>query len=421
MPCIVSGPVRAINGAILPGTTVVVERRGVYGQDGAMVLPARQGAIVGADGTLSVELYPGPYIGLVRLGRELWEFRLSVPEAARAALADCLDQMPVLTPLLVVQTREAAAAATGAAQMAKADAVATAQDREAVNATAARVATDTASAAASAAAADASARAAETAAGVAAAKAVAAAADALAAAQDREAVDAAAARVATDTASAAASASAADASAQSAETAAGIARSPAASLYGACGGSANAITVTTGLSGIAIGTEIRFRAIAANTGPATLTVDGTGAIPCRTITGAVLPAGYIRTTVDTVARYDGTYWVLGREIERGSNGAGEYERRADGAQICTYSAVGAAGPIMTAEGAIWRSTEYSWTFPASFTATGNLAVNGSLRTGAAAWNKVRVTGISSASVMLFAANSNVNNFTVDFNAIGRWY
>jgi len=31
-----------------------------------------------------------------------------------------------------------------------------------------------------------------------------------------------------------------------------------------------------------------------------------------------------------------------------------------------------------------------------------------------------VTGISSASVMLFAANSNVNNFTVDFCAIGRW-
>ncbi|RWR45873.1 hypothetical protein EOW65_15120 [Sinirhodobacter ferrireducens] len=108
-------------------------------------------------------------------------------------------------------------------------------------------------------------------------------------------------------------------------------------------------------------------------------------------------------------------------IERGSNANGEYVRFADGTQICTYSAVGAAGPITTAEGAIWRSTEYSWTFPASFTATGNLAVNGSLRTGAAAWNKVRVTGISSASVMLFAANSNVNNFTVDFSAIGRWY
>lgn len=108
-------------------------------------------------------------------------------------------------------------------------------------------------------------------------------------------------------------------------------------------------------------------------------------------------------------------------IERGSNANGEYVRFADGTQICTYSAISAAGPITTAEGAIWRSTEYSWTFPASFTATGNLAVNGSLRTSAAAWSKVRVTGISSAAAMLFAANSNVNNFTVDFSAIGRWF
>ncbi|MPL74071.1 hypothetical protein SDC9_19880 [bioreactor metagenome] len=121
-----------------------------------------------------------------------------------------------------------------------------------------------------------------------------------------------------------------------------------------------------------------------NTGAATLVIDGTGAKPCRTITGQALPPGYILTTADTVARCDGTYWVLRREIERGSNANGEYVRFADGTQICTYSAVGAARPIMTAEGAIWRSTEYSWTFPASFTATGNLAVNGSLRTGAAA-------------------------------------
>lgn len=110
------------------------------------------------------------------------------------------------------------------------------------------------------------------------------------------------------------------------------------SVYGACGGSANAITVTTGRSGIAIGTEIRFRATAANTGPVTLNVDGSGAKPCRTITGDVLPAGYIRTTVDTVARYDGTYWVLGREIERGSNANGGYVRFADGTQICTMLA-----------------------------------------------------------------------------------
>ncbi|MPL75576.1 hypothetical protein SDC9_21402 [bioreactor metagenome] len=139
--------------------------------------------------------------------------------------------------------------------------------------------------------------------------------------------------------------------------------------------------------------------------PSGATIGGTRAYARGNVLGAVAQAAGVPTAA---------------LIERGSNANGEYVRFADGTQICTYSAVGAAGPIMTAEGAIWRSTEYSWTFPASFAATGNLAVNGSLRTGAAAWSKVRVTGISSASVMLFAANSNVNNFTVDFSAIGRW-
>lgn len=240
-------------------------------------------------------------------------------------------------------------------------------------------------------------------------------------AQDRVDAEAAAASAATSATSAAASATSAEASAMAAEIAAGITRSPAESLYGTYGGSANAITVTVGLAGISTGAEVRFRATAANTGSVTLNVDGSGAKPCRTITGAVLPAGYIRTTVDTVARYDGTYWVLGREIERGSNANGEYVRFADGTQICTYSAVGAAGPIMTAEGAIWRSTEYAWTFPASFAATTHLAPRGEVRTGAAAWSKTRVVSFSSASVMLFAANSNANSYTVDFSAIGRWF
>lgn len=193
------------------------------------------------------------------------------------------------------------------------------------------------------------------------------------------------------------------------------------SIFGTYGGSANAITVTAGLSGISPGTEVRFRATAANTGPATLAVDGSGAIPCRTVTGAVLPAGYVRTTVDTVARYDGTYWVLGREIERGSNSNGEYERRADGAQTCTFSAITAAGPITTADGAIWRSAEYAWSFPASFVATTHLAPRGELRTSLAAWSKTRLVSTASASAMLFASASQNVNFTVDFSAIGRWY
>lgn len=212
-----------------------------------------------------------------------------------------------------------------------------------------------------------------------------------------------------------------DTSAAAMRTTLGVAAAPASSVYGTYGGSANAITVTAGLSGIAVGTKVRFRASAANTGAATLNVDGSGAIPCRTITGAVLPAGYICTTVNTEAEYDGTYWVLGREIERGSNANGEYVRFADGTQICTCSMSNVVGPITTAEGAIWRSAEYAWTFPASFVTTANLAVHASTRAGGAMWSKIRLTSISSAAVTLLSGGSNSNLFSVDTSAIGRWY
>jgi hypothetical protein len=101
-------------------------------------------------------------------------------------------------------------------------------------------------------------------------------------------------------------------------------------------GTANAITVTTGLSLAALttGMEIRFRATAANTGATTINVDGLGAVSALTITGAALVATYIRTDVDTVARYNGTNWICDRQIENGSNGNGKWTRFADGTQFC---------------------------------------------------------------------------------------
>ena len=86
----------------------------------------------------------------------------------------------------------------------------------------------------------------------------------------------------------------------------------------ACTGTADAIILTAGFITLPVGTQVRFRATANNTGPATIKLDGSGAIACRTITGATLPAGYIRTSVDTVATYDGTYWVLDRVPNTGT-------------------------------------------------------------------------------------------------------
>jgi hypothetical protein len=104
------------------------------------------------------------------------------------------------------------------------------------------------------------------------------------------------------------------------------------------GGSANVITLTAGFVSLATGMQVRFRATAANTGAATINLDGLGAKACRTVTGAALPAGYIRTNADTLATYDGTNWVLSRETERGGNANGQYVRMADGSQFCAREA-----------------------------------------------------------------------------------
>ncbi|MEL7282318.1 MAG: DUF2793 domain-containing protein [Pseudomonadota bacterium] len=101
------------------------------------------------------------------------------------------------------------------------------------------------------------------------------------------------------------------------------------------GGTADALTLTTGanLPALPVGYMVRFRATATNTGATTIDTDGLGPLPCITVTGAALPAGYIRTDVDTVAIHDGSAWVLDRVVERGSNANGNYARFADGTQV----------------------------------------------------------------------------------------
>lgn len=125
------------------------------------------------------------------------------------------------------------------------------------------------------------------------------------------------------------------------------------------GGSANAITATAGLTSLG-NAQIRFRATAANTGAATINLDGLGAKSCRTVTGVALPAGYIRTNADTLATYDGTYWVLDRAPEMGSNSNGRYLRLANGYQSCSKSLP--AAYIST------TSMRSLWAYPAAFAA-----------------------------------------------------
>jgi len=92
-------------------------------------------------------------------------------------------------------------------------------------------------------------------------------------------------------------------------------------LPASCGGTANAIALTTGLSmasEIPLDLEVRFRATAANTGAVTIALDGGPAQPTITVTGVALGYGYIRTDVPTRARWNGTAWVVDREYDSGT-------------------------------------------------------------------------------------------------------
>jgi hypothetical protein len=124
------------------------------------------------------------------------------------------------------------------------------------------------------------------------------------------------------------------------------------------GGTANAITITTGLSLSAIptGMRIRFNPPGNNTGATTINVDGTGAVACRTIRATALPADYILTSLGICqAEYNGTNWVVDRRPDTGTNSNGVWHRMADGTMICRHTLTTSGGSV-------------AWTFPKVFSA-----------------------------------------------------
>jgi hypothetical protein len=192
-------------------------------------------------------------------------------------------------------------------------------------------------------------------------------------------------------------------------------------LRASIGGSANARTLTTGagLSSIPIGFAVRFRAPGANTGAMTLNVDGTGAVACRTITGVALPAGYVRTDVDTVAIYDGTFWVVGREVERGSNSNGWFVRYADGTLECWSVAV-SIDVTIAANAPIHRGV-ISASLPATFSSTSDMAAFAFLNEDTVrTWGMCFPNTTSVVTVRAFADVSQTGR-SLKVHAKGRWY
>jgi hypothetical protein len=190
------------------------------------------------------------------------------------------------------------------------------------------------------------------------------------------------------------------------------------------GGTANAITITTGLSlaSIPVGMQICFVAGSNNTLSTTINVDGTGAVTCKTITQVDLPAGYIDTDFFTIARYSGVNWIVNREIERGSNANGAFVKFADGTQICTATISETSG-VETASGSIFTSpSDLTWTYPNAFTNLDGLS-GVSVRSDRFGGISIRSRTSSSAvyrhwfSASLAAGGTS----TAILTATGRWY
>lgn len=183
---------------------------------------------------------------------------------------------------------------------------------------------------------------------------------------------------------------------------------------------ANALVLTAGHppGSIATGTKIRFRAAQANTGAATINLDGTGARQCRTITGAVLPPGYIRTDAETEAVFDGTRWVLDRLVERGSNSNGQFRKFADGRMECFLSGQIRSEPVNVATGEIFMSELVYWTFPQNFATTPFVVLSTSGST--TSWTSVQ-SATGNAACRVYRATSTPTDYALFGSASGDWY
>lgn len=111
--------------------------------------------------------------------------------------------------------------------------------------------------------------------------------------------------------------------------------------------------------------------------------------------------------------------ATGAVIERGNNANGEYVRFADGTQMCWSTDLFGTTNVPT--GALYRSGDITWTYPAVFSVEPN--VHGSCPGEMNTWTNIKPTstGNTSSAIMRgFAAATGVERRYGAF-AIGRWF
>lgn len=190
------------------------------------------------------------------------------------------------------------------------------------------------------------------------------------------------------------------------------------------GGTANAITLTplVARSVYVTGDKVRFRATATNTGATTINVSGLGVKTCVTVTGATLPAGYIRTDVDTSAVYDGTNFVVDRMTEYGTNANGIFERSATGFLKCFFTSPVVSKDITVAAFGGFKSGNETWTYPAAFITTPT-SIQAKVA-GETAFGCEIASGTTNTTANFFylaITSQAAANRAARLEATGRWY
>lgn len=122
--------------------------------------------------------------------------------------------------------------------------------------------------------------------------------------------------------------------------------------------------------------------------------------------------------VGTVAQSSGT--PTGAIVERGSNANGDYVRFADGTQMCWATA--SIGDVTTASGGLYISPVQTFTFAATFSASGGaLAVSGSATSGSGRYLAYDTASSTSINYRVVGPVSGAAAGTVRHMAVGRWF
>lgn len=194
------------------------------------------------------------------------------------------------------------------------------------------------------------------------------------------------------------------------------------SITATYGGTANSVTLTTGLDLTTIpqSVEFVFKATSANTSGTTINVDGIGAVTCKSVTGVNLPSGYIRTDALTRAYYDGTNFIVGRETELGNNANGYWEKRANGVLECWASGVAPAPCNIAQDDTLYG--EGTWTLPHPAIDAFSV-VTATARSSVRYWTRASVTETVATlkHTRIQGGPSSATESTFDARLMGRWY